>query len=172
MIVGSALVEAMEHGEDPQAWLAGLRAVRGERSAAKPITETESPHALGIAAAGRLSMISPLSIDTFLPSFPAIAREFHLSDWQVQQIITAYLLPFACFTLVHGPLSDALGRRPVVIGGLVLYALRLDRLRPRADLRIAAVFRVLQGMSAGVGHGRRRAPSCATCTTGRMRSVS
>ena len=64
--------------------------------------------ALGITILlASLSMISPLSIDTFLPSFPTIAKEFGISDWQVQQIITAYLLPFAFFALVHGPLSDA-----------------------------------------------------------------
>jgi len=61
-----------------------------------------------------LSMVSPLSIDSFYPSIPAIAGEFGLSAWQVQQVITAYMLPFATLTLVHGPLSDALGRRRMV----------------------------------------------------------
>src|SRR6478609_835681 len=68
-----------------------------------------------------LSMISPLSIDTFLPSLPTIAKDFNISSWQAQQLITAYLAPFALFSLVHGSLSDALGRRKVVIGGLALY---------------------------------------------------
>jgi DHA1 family bicyclomycin/chloramphenicol resistance-like MFS transporter len=98
-----------------------------------------------------LSMISPLSIDTFLPSFPTIAREFGLSSLEVQQIITAYLLPFACFSLVHGPLSDALGRRQVVIGGLVLYTIGSIGcfLAPTFGTLLAC--RVLQGMAAGIG---------------------
>src|SRR5690242_15462455 len=78
----------------------------------------------GLAALlGGLAMVSPFSIDTFFPSFPAIAAEFRLTDWQIQQTITVYMLPYAITALIHGPLSDALGRRPVVIGGIALYTL-------------------------------------------------
>lgn len=98
-----------------------------------------------------LSMISPLSIDTFLPSFPAIAQEYGISSWQVQQIITAYLLPFAAFSLVHGPLSDALGRRRVVIGGLVLYTVGSIGCLLAPSFGLLLVFRVMQGMAAGIG---------------------
>src|SRR5207342_3612463 len=98
-----------------------------------------------------LSMISPLSIDTFLPSFPTIAREFGLSSLEVQQIITAYLLPFACFSLVHGPLSDALGRRQVVIGGLVLYTIGSIGCFIAPTFGTLLACRVLQGTAAGIG---------------------
>lgn len=98
-----------------------------------------------------LSMISPLSIDTFLPSFPTIAAEFDLTDWQVQQIITAYLLPFALFSLVHGPLSDALGRRRVVIGGLVLYTVGSVGCFLAPTFGTLLFCRVLQGLAAGIG---------------------
>ena len=98
-----------------------------------------------------LSMISPLSIDTFLPSFPTIADEFGISSWRVQQIITAYLLPFACFSLVHGPLSDALGRRRVVIGGLVLYTAGSLGCFLAPTFGTLLFCRVLQGLAAGIG---------------------
>ncbi len=98
-----------------------------------------------------LSMISPLSIDTFLPSFPTIAREFGLSSLEVQQIITAYLLPFACFSLVHGPLSDALGRRQVVMGGLVLYTIGSIGCFVAPTFGTLLICRVLQGTAAGIG---------------------
>jgi DHA1 family bicyclomycin/chloramphenicol resistance-like MFS transporter len=98
-----------------------------------------------------LSMISPLSIDTFLPSFPAIAAEYGIGSWQVQQIITAYLLPFAAFALVHGPLSDALGRRQVVIGGLVLYTVGSLGCLLAPNFGLLLFCRVLQGMAAGLG---------------------
>jgi MFS transporter, DHA1 family, multidrug resistance protein len=98
-----------------------------------------------------LSMVSPLSIDTFLPSFPAIAKDFDLTPWQVQQIITAYLLPFACFALVHGPLSDALGRRRVVIGGLILYTIGSIGCLLAPTFAVLLAFRVLQGIAAGIG---------------------
>jgi DHA1 family bicyclomycin/chloramphenicol resistance-like MFS transporter len=98
-----------------------------------------------------LSMISPLSIDTFLPSFPTIAEEYGISDWKVQQIITAYLLPFAFFALVHGPLSDALGRRRVVIGGLVLYTAGSIGCFLAPTFGTLLFCRVLQGLAAGIG---------------------
>jgi DHA1 family bicyclomycin/chloramphenicol resistance-like MFS transporter len=98
-----------------------------------------------------LSMISPLSIDTFLPSFPTIAKEFGLTSWEVQQIITAYLLPFAAFSLVHGPLSDALGRRRVVIGGLVLYTVGSIGCLVAPTFGMLLACRVLQGTAAGIG---------------------
>jgi len=98
-----------------------------------------------------LSMVSPLSIDTFFPSFPAIAEYYHLTDWQVQQIITAYLIPFSCFTLVHGPLSDALGRRPVVIAGLLVYTAASIGCVFAPTFGVLLLARAVQGMAAGIG---------------------
>jgi DHA1 family bicyclomycin/chloramphenicol resistance-like MFS transporter len=100
---------------------------------------------------GSLSMISPLSIDTFLPSLPTIAADFHITSWQAQQIITAYLLPFAVFSLVHGSLSDALGRRTVVLAGLALYTAGSIGCFLAPNLGLLLFCRVLQGMAAGVG---------------------
>ncbi|HXC59384.1 MAG TPA: multidrug effflux MFS transporter [Steroidobacteraceae bacterium] len=98
-----------------------------------------------------LSMISPLSIDTFLPSLPTIATHFGLTRFEVQQIITAYLLPFAFFSLVHGPLSDALGRRRVVLGGLALFTLGSLGCIWAPTFGTLLMCRVLQGTAAGLG---------------------
>jgi DHA1 family bicyclomycin/chloramphenicol resistance-like MFS transporter len=100
---------------------------------------------------GGLSTISPLSIDTFFPSLPTIAQEFHITSWQAQQILSAYLLPFALFSLVHGSLSDALGRRTVVLGGLALYTTGSLGCVFAPNLGLLLFCRVLQGMAAGIG---------------------
>jgi DHA1 family bicyclomycin/chloramphenicol resistance-like MFS transporter len=100
---------------------------------------------------GGLSTISPLSIDTFFPSLPSIAQEFRISAWEAQQILTAYLLPFAMFSLVHGSLSDALGRRTVVLGGLALYTTGSIGCVFAPNLGLLLFCRVLQGMAAGIG---------------------
>ena len=57
-----------------------------------------------------LSMAGPFSIDTFFPSFHAIAEQFSVSAWAVQQTLTVYMLPLSFMSLVQGPLSDAVGR--------------------------------------------------------------
>jgi DHA1 family bicyclomycin/chloramphenicol resistance-like MFS transporter len=106
----------------------------------------------GIAALlAALAMVSPFSIDTFYPSFPAISHEFALTTWQIQQTITVYMLPFALMTLVQGPLSDALGRRPVVLFGLTIYSLASIACVFAPTFASLLAFRALQGMSAGVG---------------------
>jgi len=98
-----------------------------------------------------LATVSPFSIDTFFPSFPAIAAQFALSAWQMQQTLTAYLVPFAIMALVLGPLSDALGRRPVVLAGLAIYAAASIGCALAPSFAWLLAFRALQGMSAGVG---------------------
>ena len=106
----------------------------------------------GIAALlAALAMVSPFSIDTFYPSFPAISQEFSLTTWQIQQTITVYMLPFALMTLIQGPLSDALGRRPVVLFGLTVYSLASIACVFAPTFAFLLAFRALQGMSAGVG---------------------
>jgi DHA1 family bicyclomycin/chloramphenicol resistance-like MFS transporter len=106
----------------------------------------------GIAALlAALAMVSPFSIDTFYPSFPAISQEFSLTSWQIQQSITVYMLPFALMTLIQGPLSDALGRRPVVLVGLFIYSLASIACVFAPSFAFLLAFRAVQGMSAGVG---------------------
>jgi len=100
---------------------------------------------------GGLSMVSPFSIDTFFPAFHAMERALQVDAWQLQQVITAYMVPFAFASLVHGPLSDAVGRRPVMIWGMTLYTVGsvACMLAPNYTSLLAA--RVLQGATAGVG---------------------
>jgi DHA1 family bicyclomycin/chloramphenicol resistance-like MFS transporter len=96
-------------------------------------------------------MISPFSVDAFFPSFRAIQAEFQLNQLQVQQTLTAYMLPFAFMSLAHGPLSDALGRRPIVLVGLSGYVLASLACVFAPDFGSLLLFRAIQGMTAGVG---------------------
>lgn len=98
-----------------------------------------------------LSMISPFSIDTFFPSFHAIAADFGLSKWAVQQTLTVYMLPLSIMSLVQGPLSDAVGRRPVILAGLSVYTVASVGCTLAPNFSTLLVFRALQGISAGVG---------------------
>ncbi len=72
---------------------------------------------------GALSALGPLSIDTALPAFPSIARSLGATIPAVQLTLAAYLAGIVAGQLVHGPLSDRLGRRPPLLAGLGLYAL-------------------------------------------------
>jgi MFS transporter, DHA1 family, multidrug resistance protein len=100
---------------------------------------------------GALSMVSPFSIDTFFPSFHAITAEFHLTPWEIQQTLTAYLVPLAFMSLIQGPLSDSVGRRPVIVFGLMIYSIAYLGCAVAPGFAALLAFRVVQGMTAGVG---------------------
>lgn len=63
----------------------------------------------------------PLSIDTYLPSLPAIARDLGSSAGLVQMTIGVFLGGLCLGMLAYGPLSDRYGRRPLLLGGIALY---------------------------------------------------
>jgi DHA1 family bicyclomycin/chloramphenicol resistance-like MFS transporter len=100
---------------------------------------------------GGLSMVSPFSIDTFFPAFHSMEAALGVNAWQLQQVITAYMVPFAFAALVHGPLSDALGRRPVMIWGMALYTAGSLACCFAPDYFSLLAFRAVQGITAGVG---------------------
>lgn len=100
---------------------------------------------------GALSMFGPFAIDTLFPAFPAIARDFAVTPFALQQSITTYLVAYAAMSLVHGPLSDSLGRKPVILSGIALFTLASAGCALSTSLPQLLAFRALQGMSAGAG---------------------
>jgi DHA1 family bicyclomycin/chloramphenicol resistance-like MFS transporter len=98
-----------------------------------------------------LAMIGPFSIDTYLPSFPAIEADLRVSAMHMQQTLSVYLLGFAVMTLFHGTLSDSFGRRPVVLANLLVFALACAGCAFAATFEQLLVFRGIQGLSAGAG---------------------
>src|SRR3546814_6839244 len=69
----------------------------------------------------------------------------------VQREMGVYLISYALMSMVHGPLSDAMGRRRVLIGGLMMFVLASVGCALSASLGQLLAFRALQGLSAGVG---------------------
>ena len=100
---------------------------------------------------GALAMFGPFSIDTIFPAFPDIGAQFGADKLAMQQTISAYLLAYAAMSIVHGPLSDALGWRRVIVAGLVVFTLASVGCALSTSLPMLLAFRVLQGLSAGVG---------------------
>ena len=68
-----------------------------------------------ILVLGLLSGITPLAIDAYLPSFPSVAHDLNQDISHIQLTLSVYLLVFAIFQMVYGPISDAIGRRKVVV---------------------------------------------------------
>lgn len=96
-----------------------------------------------------LGMIGPFTINTVFPAFTRIGDEFGASDVVLQQLISVYLAAFAVMSVFHGPLSDALGRKRVMLTGLVVYIAAMLGAVFADSMGMLIVLRALQGMSAG-----------------------
>lgn len=124
-------------------------------------TETSPPPTVGRAALpgtgglalllAALAMLGPFSVDTYLPAFPSIQAALQASPIEVQQTLTAYMLSFAIMILWHGALSDAFGRRNIILGALAVFALASLGCAASHSVKYLWAFRILQGMSSGAG---------------------
>ena len=95
--------------------------------------------------------IGSLSIDMTLPSLPATARALGAPPATVQLTVTLFLASFALAQLVHGPLSDRIGRRRVLLGGLVVYVVGGLACWAAPSARLLVAARLLQALGAGSG---------------------
>ncbi|EXJ13387.1 Bcr/CflA family multidrug efflux MFS transporter [Imhoffiella purpurea] len=95
---------------------------------------------------GLLSGLTPFAIDLYLPSLPSIAQDLGSSIEMAQLSVTVYLGVFAGAHLFLGPLSDVLGRRATIGGGLILFlvAALVCMLATRMEVLLAA--RALQAL--------------------------
>ncbi len=85
--------------------------------------------------------------DAMLPTFPQIGAELGVSDINhVQLVITVFVLGSGIGQLFTGPLSDALGRKPVILGGLVLYMAGSLLATMAQSLDMLLIARMVQGL--------------------------
>ncbi|SUI27809.1 bicyclomycin resistance protein [Salmonella enterica subsp. enterica serovar Derby] len=71
---------------------------------------------------GLLAMLMPLSIDMYLPALPVISAQFGVPAGSAQMTLSTYILGFALGQLIYGPMADSLGRKPVILGGTLVFA--------------------------------------------------
>lgn len=98
-----------------------------------------------------ISSIGPFAANTYVPSFHAISEELGVSIVYVQQSLSVYLATFAVSALFVGALSDAIGRKKVVLGGTVLFIIASCGAMLSTSIHMLYFWRVLQGMAASVG---------------------
>jgi len=103
-----------------------------------------------------LTALGPLSTDMYLPSLPAIAGDFGATTGQTQLTLSAFLLGFAAGQFFYGPISDRIGRKPVLLFGLGLFSLAslVCALAPNIEMLVAARFVQALGASGPIVLGR------------------
>ena len=110
-----------------------------------------SPLVLSIVLAG-LAALAPFAIDTYLPAFQVMAQDLGGTKLQMQQSLTAYLLPYALMTLFHGAVSDAIGRLSTIKWGLGIFALASLGCAFAPNVETLWFFRGVQGLAGGAGN--------------------
>lgn len=97
-----------------------------------------------------LTALSPLAIDMYLPAMEAMAGDLQTSIHLVELSVSTYLLGFALGQLSGGPLSDRYGRRPLIITGLIIFALSSVALIVTTSLTSLLVLRFMQAIGGGL----------------------
>jgi len=112
------------------------------------VTRRELPRLLLLSA---LCALPPLSIDMGLPSLPAAAAALRVGTPEAALTVTLFMAGFALSPIAYGVLSDALGRRPLLLGGLALFAAGGVACLFARSLGWLLVARLVQGAGAGCG---------------------
>jgi DHA1 family bicyclomycin/chloramphenicol resistance-like MFS transporter len=92
-----------------------------------------------------------LSIDMSLPAMPEIAKSFHAPVNAVQLTLSLFLLGYAVGQLLCGPISDRMGRRPVMLAALYAYSVAGFACFLSHSLAILVFARLIQGLAASAG---------------------
>jgi DHA1 family bicyclomycin/chloramphenicol resistance-like MFS transporter len=102
-----------------------------------------------IALMAMMVSIVAFSIDSMLPSLPQIGIELVPQDpARASLVLTSFVLGMGLGTFVSGPLSDALGRRPVIFIGAGLYCIASAVAWAAPSLEIMLAARLVQGLGA------------------------
>lgn len=97
---------------------------------------------------GLLAMLMPLSIDMYLPAMLDIAQEFSVEAGSAQMTLSTYILGFAIGQLFYGPLADSLGRKPVILGGTLVFMLAAVACALSQTITMLIAMRFIHGLAA------------------------
>jgi len=100
-----------------------------------------------VAIVAAIMALNPLAMDLMLPALPDVATAFHIDNAnRVQAVLSVFLTGFGAGQFIMGPLSDRFGRRPILLGGLIVYGIAslLAIIAPTFETLLLA--RALQGL--------------------------
>lgn len=96
-------------------------------------------------------IIGPLTIHLILPSLPYLEGLFDTDYATIQLLVSFYVIAFGTAQLFIGPLSDMIGRRKTLIGGLLLYTVSSALCAAAPNFETLLALRLVQAVGACVG---------------------
>lgn len=106
---------------------------------------------LWLLVCASLTAIAPLSIDMYLPSFPALSADLGVEIGRVQLTLGAFLVGLAAGQAFYGPLSDRFGRKPPLYAGLTLYTIAAAGCALAGSVESLMAWRFLQALGGCAG---------------------
>lgn len=105
-----------------------------------------------IITLGLLSGLVAAAVDMYLPAMPALAQALGSDIGAVQQTLSMFLLGAAVSQAIFGPLADRFGRRPILLVGMVLFALASLLCTQVVNVEQLIVLRLAQALGAAAGN--------------------
>lgn len=106
-------------------------------------------HAEFIALMALITSLAALSIDAVMPALPMIGQELATADENRRQlVIGSFLLGMALAQVLFGPLSDSLGRKPILLFGIALFGIGCLISIGAPTFEVMILGRVIQGIGA------------------------
>lgn len=96
---------------------------------------------------GAIAALTPLAIDMYIPAMPTIASDLKVSSSSVQITLTVYIAGFSLGQLLHGPLADSFGRRPILLTGIAFFAIAALGGAISKDMNTLIYLRTAQGFA-------------------------
>ncbi|TNJ09457.1 multidrug transporter EmrD [Aeromonas veronii] len=87
----------------------------------------------------------------YVPSIPMMAGDFNVASGQLQAVMACYLIPYGLSQFVYGPLSDRIGRRPVLIIGMMVFLVGTLIIQVIPHFASLLVGSFVQGLGTGAG---------------------
>jgi DHA1 family bicyclomycin/chloramphenicol resistance-like MFS transporter len=101
------------------------------------------------AALVLVSGIGPLALDTYMPAMPQMRASFDTTAAVIQLTVTGYLIGLAVGQLLAGPVSDGIGRRPLLLWPAVVFTVAAVFCATATNPDVLVVTRVIHGIAAG-----------------------
>lgn len=100
---------------------------------------------------GLLTAIGPLSIDMYLPAFPAIAKNLHTNISDITLSLSSFFIGISFGQLLYGPLLERYGRKRPLYAGLFIYFLSSVGCALAQSVDVLIVLRLFQAVGGCVG---------------------
>ncbi|AFP85718.1 arabinose efflux permease family protein [secondary endosymbiont of Heteropsylla cubana] len=119
-----------------------------------------------------LVAVGQMAQTIYIPGIPLIAHELMVCEGSIQRLMAAYLLCYGGSQLIYGPVSDRIGRRPIILIGMAIFSIGTLLAMLSSSLLILTISCGIQGIGTGVGGVMARTLPRDICNSSTLRQIN